>query len=74
MSAYDNESGVTVGELIEQLSGFDKDDPVCLGPHGHFTFHRVKDRGSIAQIEFNEVPDHDYALLPNHHYKQHLSS
>lgn len=69
---YENESGVTVGELIKQLSLQPKDDPVCFGPHGHFTFYRVKDRCGITQVEFNEVPGGDYQLLPDHHYRQHL--
>ena len=68
---YENESGITVGELIEQLSAYPKNAPVCFGPHGHFTYYRVKDRGDIAQVEFNETPGVDYDLLAEHHYKQH---
>jgi hypothetical protein len=69
---YENESGITVGELMKALSLYPKDAPVCFGPHGHFTYFRVKDRGNIAQIEFNEADGQDYQLLPHHHYQQHL--
>jgi len=69
---YENESGVTVGELLADLKGYPKDYPVCFGPHGHFLFNRVKDRSGCVQIEFCEVPDQDYQLSPNHHYRQHL--
>ncbi len=69
---YSGESGITVGELIERLKGFPTNAPVCFGSHGHFMFNRVKDRGKIAHIEFNEALGVDYELLPNHHYIQHL--
>jgi hypothetical protein len=68
----ENESGVTVGKLIEQLQGFPSDYPVCLGPHGHFTCYRVKDRTGCVQIEFNEVPDLHYKLTEEHPYMQYL--
>lgn len=69
---YDDESGITVGELIRQLSMSDPNDPVCFGYHGHFKFYRVKDRSGCTQIEFNEAEGVDYVLLPEHHYMKHL--
>ena len=69
---YSDESGITVGQLIERLKGFPSDAPVCFGSHGHFMFNRIKDRGNIAHIEFNEALDIDYVLLPKHHYMEHL--
>lgn len=65
----EKESGVTVGELIRQLRMHPDDTPVCFGPHGHFTYYRVEDRGGIAQIEFNE---HDYTLGESHPFQQYL--
>ncbi len=49
-----DESGITVGELIKLLSMHPKDDVICFGQSGRFTFNRVKDRGGIAQIELTE--------------------
>lgn len=49
-----NEDGhVTVGELISQLQGHDKNKPIHFGCSG-LEFYRVKDRGSAVQIEFNQ--------------------
>lgn len=62
-------SKITVGELIKELELFNKNDTVCFGPKGHFSFYRTKDRGGDVQIEFNESPDIEYALLPNHPLK-----
>jgi hypothetical protein len=59
-------SEITVGELIEQLKIFNKDDPVCFGPNGYFSFYRTKDRGGVVQVEFNEAPGVEYSLLPEH--------
>ena len=67
---YGNESGITVGELISQLSLHPRNEPVCFGPHAHFTFYRVKDRAGVTQIEFNETLGVDYDLLSDHHYVQ----
>ena len=49
-------SGITVGELIRHLTGFQETDPVCFGPDGRLTFYRVKSRGGVVQIEFNQTP------------------
>lgn len=62
----DEYSGVTTGFLIEQLKHFPPDTPVSLGPKGHFTFYRVKDRGGVAQIEFNEALNVQYFLASEH--------
>jgi hypothetical protein len=48
--------GITVGELIRHLTGFHETDPVCFGPDGRLTFYRVKNRGGVVQIEFNQTP------------------
>lgn len=69
---YEQESGVTAGKLAEILSHYPKDYPVCFGPHGHFTYYRVKDRTGCVQIEFNEAPDVDYQLTETHHFREHL--
>lgn len=69
---YQESSGVTVGELVRQLSGMPDDWPVCFGEHGNFTFYRVKDRGGVAQIEFNEINGVEFILTEEHHYVQHL--
>lgn len=68
----ERESGITVGELLKQLAEWPKDDLVCFGPSGYFTFYRVKDRGGICQIEFNETPGADYELMPDHPYRQYM--
>jgi hypothetical protein len=61
-------SGVTVGELIRQLSLHEKNDEVLFGnTAGEFTFYRVKERGGIVQIEFNEEPGQDYKILKQRH-------
>ena len=70
----DVESGVTVGDLIKQLQMHPPDNPVCIGPHGFFSYYRVKDRGGIAQIEINEAYGVDYDLLPEHPYQQWLKN
>lgn len=59
-------SKITVGQLIEQLQIHNSDDEVCFGPSGEFEFYRVKDRGGVVQVEFNEASGVDYQLLPNH--------
>jgi hypothetical protein len=59
-------SEITVGELIKELEQFNKNDTVCFGPKGHFTFYRTKDHGGEVQIEFNECPDIEYTLSANH--------
>jgi hypothetical protein len=56
-------SKITVGELIEQLQLFNKDDEICFGPKDHFSFYRTKDRSGEVQIEFNETEGIDYQLL-----------
>lgn len=73
MNQWENESGVTVGELMEQLEGYASDTPVCFGPHGHFRFKQVKDRG-ICHIEFNEIDGQDYELLPDHPYLEYFKA
>lgn len=54
--------GVTVGRLMEQLAMHDPADEVCFGDGG-FSYYRVKDRGGIAVIEFNEAAGEDYAWI-----------
>jgi len=57
----DEYSGITAGELIEQLKMYPKDTPISFGFRGQFTFYRVKNRQSMdnksgcIQIEFNEM-------------------
>ena len=63
-SASRSHSGVTVGELIRQLQGCPADAPVCFGPSPCFHFYRVKSRGTVIQIEFNEVLGEDYTWHP----------
>ena len=63
-------SKITVGELIEQLQIFRKDDEICFGPKGHFSFYRTKDRSGVVQIEFNETEGIDYRLLSNNKRKK----
>lgn len=57
---------ITVGDLIKELELFNRDDPICFGPSGHFTFYRTKDRSGEVQIEFNEASGVDYKLLSGH--------
>lgn len=52
---------ITVGELIQQLSNFPKDWPAVFCS-GKLHFNRVKDRGGIAHIEFNETEGVDYVF------------
>lgn len=59
-------SGVTVGDLVAQLKNFDPALPVTFGPEGHFSFYRVKDRGGVVQIEFNEAEGLDYVRTEEH--------
>jgi hypothetical protein len=54
MEDYSDEtySGVTVGQLIEHLSIFSKDDHIIMGG---LKFYRTKSRGpGILQIEFEQ--------------------
>ncbi len=63
-------SKITVKELIKELQAEDQDSEVCFGPNKHFTFYRITDRGGVIQIEFNEAPDIEYQLLPDHPINQ----
>lgn len=44
-------AGVTVGELIDQLSGFGRERELYMGG---LEFYRLKDRGDVVQLEFNQ--------------------
>lgn len=44
---------LTVAELIVHLQAHAKDKPVVFGCP-ELEFNRVKDRGSVVQIEFNQ--------------------
>ncbi len=59
-------SKITVKELIKELQIHDQNSEICFGPDKHFTYYKVTDRGSVVQIEFDEVPDIEYQLLPAH--------
>ncbi len=59
---------LTVGELIEQLKTCNPDLPVVFGDGTEtndvqcgLSFYRVKSRGGVIQIEFNEYPSHQDA-------------
>lgn len=56
-------SGITVGELIKFLQSFPETHEVMFGNAG-FTFYRVKERGGIAQIEFNEWVENGKVVYP----------
>ncbi len=46
-------SGITVGDLIEQLKVFNKNDELYMGS---LTYYRLKKRGdNVVQLEFNET-------------------
>jgi hypothetical protein len=58
--------GITVGDLIKQLSPCDADLPVYFGG---LDFYRVKDRGGLIQIEFNQTvykDDTGRVIVQNH--------
>jgi len=67
---WEQESGITVGDLLSLLAKYPEDYPVCFGPHGHFRFLRVKDRSGCVQIEFQEIPGDHYELTQDHPYRQ----
>lgn len=46
-------SGITVGDLIDRLKIEDSDKPVIFGCE-ELKFFRVKNRGDVIQIEFNQ--------------------
>lgn len=47
---------ITIGELIDHLSTFNKNDELTFGNDDQLTFYRTKKRGEkVVQIEFNEV-------------------
>ena len=56
-------SGITVGTLIDLIKGYPKDKEICFGGSNEFTFSRVKNRGTVLQIEFNEALGLDYQML-----------
>ncbi|TMP28561.1 hypothetical protein CWB99_11655 [Pseudoalteromonas rubra] len=58
--------GITVGQLVKELQYQNPDDEVVFGPKGHFSYSRTKDRGGEVQIEFNEICNIHYDLLPEH--------
>ena len=53
---------VTVGELIDQLKLHPRDKEVVFGGSDKRSFYRVKDRGGVTQIEFNEAEGVDYSF------------
>lgn len=57
---------------MERLKNYPKKTPVCFGPHGYFSYRRVKDRGGVVQIEFNEITGDDYEISDSHPYSQYL--
>lgn len=44
-------NAITVGELIDQLKIFNKDDPIDFSG---LDFYRLKDRSGVVQVEFNQ--------------------
>jgi hypothetical protein len=44
-------AGITVGELIDRLSAFGRDRELYMGG---LEFYRLKDRGDVVQLEFNQ--------------------
>jgi hypothetical protein len=45
---------ITIGELLEYLKNYDRSDRLYFG-NGDLSFHRVKTRGDMATIEFNQL-------------------
>jgi len=43
---------VTVGQLKKYLEAFNQDSPLFFGG---LDFYRLKDRGGVVQIEFNQT-------------------
>ncbi len=57
---------ITVGELIEQLLLEDKELTVYFGG---LDFYRLKDRGGVLQIEFNQTvykDENGKVIIENH--------
>lgn len=58
-AAEEERSRITVGDLVEQLSGYPPDAEItfgCLRDTTFLTFYRVKRRGDrLVQIELNEL-------------------
>ena len=57
----EEQSRITVGDLVRQLSGYDKDTEITFGSTldaNLLVFYRVKRRGdNLVQIELNELRD-----------------
>ena len=57
----EEQSRITVGDLVRQLSGYDKDAEITFGSildANLLVFYRVKRRGDdLVQIELNELRD-----------------
>lgn len=45
---------ITVGELLDALAVYDRSDLLYFG-NGDLEYHRVKARGDMATIEFNQI-------------------
>jgi hypothetical protein len=56
MANKNNNSGITVAQLISQLKGHRPDVEIYMGG---LTFYRMKDRGGVIQMEFNQMHDFD---------------
>lgn len=56
MRQDDSFGKITIQDLIDHLSTFDRDSEITFGNDDLLTFYRTKRRGeNIVQIEFNEV-------------------
>lgn len=57
----EEQSRITVGDLVRELSGYDKDTEITFGSTldaNSLVFYRVKRRGvNLVQIELNERRD-----------------
>ena len=45
---------ITVGDLLDELKNYDRSDLLYFG-NGDLSFHRIKARGDMATIEFNQL-------------------
>jgi hypothetical protein len=60
---------ITVKELIERLKVEDQDLEVYFGG---LEFYRLKDRGGVLQVEFNQsvYPDEQGFVIVEDHFRQ----